>query len=84
MHADKQEAAELRDAVDRQDRVRRILLWILWANLILVGVKIWVGSVIGSLAVLGDAAHSGVDAIANVVGLTAIFFAAAPPDEEHP
>ncbi len=84
MHADKQEAAELRDAVDRQDRVRRILLWILWANLILVGVKIWVGSMIGSLAVLGDAAHSGVDAIANVVGLTAIFFAAAPPDEEHP
>jgi cation diffusion facilitator family transporter len=43
-----------------------------------------VGLAIGSLAVLGDAAHSSVDALSNVVALTAIAFAAAPPDEEHP
>lgn len=84
LRAENREATGRLDAADRQDRVRRILLWILWANLMLVGVKIGVGSVIGSLAVLGDAAHSGVDAIANVVGLTAIVFASAPPDEEHP
>ncbi len=72
------------DEPDRQRQVRRILFWIFWANLLLVVIKIGVGFTIGSLAVLGDAAHSGVDAIANVVALTAISFAAAPPDEEHP
>lgn len=76
-------AADPRD-IARQARVRRILFWILWANLALVAVKVAVGLAIGSLAVLGDAAHSSVDALSNVVALTAIAFAAAPPDEEHP
>lgn len=69
---------------DRAPRVRRILFWILWANLLLVGLKVAVGWIIGSLAVLGDAAHSGVDALNNVIALAAIRLAAAPPDEEHP
>ncbi|UCF19100.1 MAG: cation transporter [Gemmatimonadota bacterium] len=64
--------------------MRRILLWILWANLLLVAVKIAVGWKIGSLSVLGDAAHSGTDALNNVVALAAIYLAAAPPDEKHP
>lgn len=69
---------------ERQRQVRSVLLWILWANLALVGVKVGVGWAIGSLAVLGDAAHSTIDALNNVIGLTAIRFAAAPPDEDHP
>ncbi|UCC49596.1 MAG: cation transporter [Gemmatimonadota bacterium] len=72
------------DDAARQRRVRRILFWILLANLLLVGVKIGVGWLIGSLAVLGDAAHSGVDALNNMIALAAIHLAAAPPDEEHP
>jgi cation diffusion facilitator family transporter len=72
------------DEVSRQRSVRRILFWILWANLLLVGVKVAVGWAIGSLSVLGDAAHSGTDALNNVIALTAVYFAAAPPDEEHP
>lgn len=72
------------DDAARQHRVRRILFWILLANLLLVGVKIGVGWLIGSLAVLGDAAHSGIDALNNVIALAAIHLAAAPPDEEHP
>jgi cation diffusion facilitator family transporter len=43
-----------------------------------------VGWAIGSLSVLGDAAHSSVDALSNIVALTAIGFAAAPPDDQHP
>ncbi|MGD2151673.1 MAG: cation diffusion facilitator family transporter [Gemmatimonadales bacterium] len=70
--------------VERQRRVRRILFWILWANLALVAVKVAVGWVIGSLSVLADAAHSGTDALSNVIALTAIHLAAAPPDDEHP
>lgn len=69
---------------ERPARVRRILFWILWANLLLVGVKVGVGWLIGSLAVMGDAAHSGVDALNNLIALGAIYLAAAPPDEEHP
>jgi len=72
------------DDAARNRRVRRILFWIFWANLLLVGVKIAVGWWIGSLSVLGDAAHSGTDALSNLIALAAIYFAAAPPDEEHP
>lgn len=72
------------DGLDRAVRVRRVLVWILGANLVLVIAKVIVGAAFDSLAVLGDAAHSGVDTINNVVALTALYYAAAPPDEEHP
>ena len=68
----------------RYDRVRKILWLVLAANLFVVLVKLFVGLRAGSLAVLGDAAHSGVDALNNVVGLFAVNAAAEPPDEEHP
>ena len=70
--------------VGRLDRVRRVLWLVLAANLLVVAVKLFVGLRAGSLAVLGDAAHSGVDALNNVVGLFAVNAAAEPPDEEHP
>jgi cation diffusion facilitator family transporter len=72
------------DEATRLRRVRRILVWILWANALLVVVKVAVGFRIGSLSVLGDAAHSATDALNNVIALTAVYFAAAPPDEDHP
>jgi cation diffusion facilitator family transporter len=72
------------DGAVRARRVRRILFWILWANLLLVGVKVGVGWLIGSLSVLGDAAHSGTDALNNIVALGVMYLAAAPPDERHP
>ncbi|MDT8436313.1 MAG: cation diffusion facilitator family transporter [Gemmatimonadota bacterium] len=77
------------DAVDggdgaRRRAVRRILWAVLGANLFVVALKLWIGIRSGSLAVLGDAAHSGVDALNNVIGLLAVRVAAAPPDDEHP
>ncbi|MCZ0934944.1 MAG: cation diffusion facilitator family transporter [Gemmatimonadetes bacterium] len=69
---------------NRHARVRRILLWVLLANVAVIAAKLIVGLRSGSIAVLGDAAHSGVDAINNVVGLVAMRLAAAPPDAEHP
>ncbi len=72
------------DAKMRVQRVRRILVWIFFANAALVAVKIGIGLMTGSISVLGDAAHSGTDALNNLVALTAIYFAAAPPDERHP
>jgi cation diffusion facilitator family transporter len=68
----------------RHAAVRRVLWAVLLANLAVIAAKLWVGVRAGSLAILGDAAHSGVDAMNNVVGLAAIRAAAAPPDEDHP
>lgn len=64
--------------------VRRVLLGLLFANVVVVGAKLGVGLVSGSLAVLGDALHSSVDSIYNVLGLVVIRVAAQAPDEEHP
>jgi cation diffusion facilitator family transporter len=64
--------------------VRRILVLVLGANLVVVGLKLFVGVRAGSLSVLGDAAHSGFDALNNVIGLFAVRAAARPPDAEHP
>ena len=69
---------------DRHAAVRRVLWAVLLANLAVIVAKVWVGVRSGSLAILGDAAHSGVDALNNVVGLAAVKAASAPPDEEHP
>jgi cation diffusion facilitator family transporter len=69
---------------ERHTAVRRVLWIVLSANVVVIAAKVWVGLRAGSLAVLGDAAHSGVDALNNVVGLAAIRAAAIPPDEEHP
>ncbi|MFQ5889091.1 MAG: cation diffusion facilitator family transporter [Gemmatimonadota bacterium] len=68
----------------RRSAVRRVLWWVLAANLVVIAAKIAIGVRSGSIAVLGDAAHSGVDALNNLVALFAVRLAAEPPDEEHP
>ena len=69
---------------DRNIRVRRVLLGLLAANLAVVGAKFVVGVRTGSLGVLGDAVHSSVDAINNVLALGVMWVAAREPDEDHP
>ena len=44
---------------DRHAAVRRVLWAVLLANLAVIAAKVWIGLRSGSLAVLGDAAHSG-------------------------
>ena len=58
-----------RKALDRSAAVRNVLRGLLVANVAVVIAKAAVGTVAGSLAVLGDAIHSSVDAIYNVLGL---------------
>lgn len=69
---------------DRAASVRRVLLGLLFANLAVVGAKLIVGLTAGSLAVLGDALHSTVDALNNVLSLVVVRVAAKAPDEDHP
>jgi cation diffusion facilitator family transporter len=68
----------------RPAAVRRVLLGLLVANLAVLAVKVFVGLVSGSLAVLGDALHSSVDSIYNLLGLIVVRVAAQAPDEDHP
>lgn len=69
---------------DRNDAIRRVLLGLLVANIAVVLVKLVVSWRTGSLAVLGDAIHSSVDALNNVLGLAVMRVAAKGPDDEHP
>lgn len=71
-------------ALDRSGAVRRVLRGLLVANIAVVIAKAIVGAWAGSLAVLGDALHSSVDAAYNVLGLIVVRVAAQAPDEDHP
>ncbi len=64
--------------------VRRVLLGLLAANLAVVAAKLIVALASGSLAVLGSAVDSGMDALSNVLALTVVRVAAKEPDEDHP
>src|SRR5207248_3638200 len=61
-----------------------VFIGLLVANLAVVGVKLAVGITSGSLAVLGGAVDSCVDALNNVLALIIVRVAAKEPDEDHP
>ena len=71
-------------ARDRATLVRRVLVGLFFANLGVVIAKLLVGLAARSLAVLGDALHSSVDAVNNLLALVVVRVAARAPDEEHP
>jgi len=71
-------------ALDRSRAVRRVLGGLLVANIAVVVAKTAIGMLAGSLAVIGDAVHSSVDAVYNVLGLVVVRVAARAPDEDHP
>ncbi|MHB1417945.1 MAG: cation diffusion facilitator family transporter [Chloroflexota bacterium] len=54
------------------------------SNLMLTLLKLMVGIWIGSVSVVAEAIHSGVDLLASLIALFAVRSAAKPPDEEHP
>ncbi|KAF5090267.1 putative cation efflux system protein [anaerobic digester metagenome] len=65
-------------------RVRRIFLIVLALNLFVALAKVVFGLLAGSVSMVADAFHSGFDSLSNVVGIVALYFAAKPPDPEHP
>lgn len=70
--------------MDNYKEVRRVLLAVLLANLIITVIKISLGLVTGALGVVADGFHSLVDSSSNLIGLTAIRLASRPADERHP
>jgi cation diffusion facilitator family transporter len=69
---------------DRAARVRRVLVVILVANLAVLGVRLLIGIVSGSMAILGGALDAAVDTLNNGLALTVVRVASKEPDEEHP
>src|SRR4051812_30439872 len=67
-----------------QDEKRGAALTSLLAAVGLTAFKIIVGVATGSLGILAEAAHSGLDLVAALMTFLAIRFSGQPPDREHP
>lgn len=65
-------------------QVQRILFLILLANFLVAAVKLIFGMLIHSSSLTADGFHSFADGAGNVIGLSAVRFAAIPEDAEHP
>ncbi len=71
----------------RTNRLRevRFVLWsVLACNLVVALAKLSYGLMTEALAMQADGFHSLFDGVSNVVGLTGLWLAAAPPDYHHP
>lgn len=63
---------------------RRVALLSVASNSVLTVVKLVIGLVTGSVAVISEAAHSASDLMASVITVGAVRTAAKPADREHP
>ena len=75
------------DAANEQDRHRRkirIALLSVASNTALVLMKLIIGVAIGSVSVISEAIHSGIDLVAAVIAWFSVSTAGKPPDDEHP
>lgn len=67
-----------------EQKVKKVLIIILFVNWAVALVKIILGNAIGSGSVTADGFHSLSDGFSNVVGLIGIYLASRPKDEQHP
>jgi cation diffusion facilitator family transporter len=65
-------------------RKTRVVLVSVVSNALLIVFKIAAGVVMGSVAVISEAVHSGIDLLAAVVAYIAVRMAEKPADDEHP
>jgi cation diffusion facilitator family transporter len=64
----------------RLQKVRQVLLYTLFLNLIVATAKIIYGYITDSISMLSDGFHSFFDGISNVIGLVGIWIASQPPE----
>lgn len=72
------------DAMAAEKEKRWVALTSLWAAVGITLFKIAVGVATGSLGILAEAAHSGLDLLAAAMTFMAIRLAGKPADPEHP
>ncbi|MCX5856864.1 MAG: cation diffusion facilitator family transporter [Deltaproteobacteria bacterium] len=70
--------------MDAQTRKVRVAVLSVISNITLVVLKIIVGALIGSVSILSEAIHSGVDLIAAIIALFSVRTSGIPPDKRHP
>ena len=63
---------------------RRVALISVAAAIVLTGGKLVVGLLTGSLGMLSEAAHSGLDMVAAIVTYLAVRISGRPADSDHP
>ena len=66
-----------------QTRKTRVALLSITSNSVLVALKIVVGMAIGSVSVISEAIHSGVDLVASVIAWAAVRRSSRPADERY-
>ncbi|MCJ7445152.1 MAG: cation diffusion facilitator family transporter [Methanotrichaceae archaeon] len=68
----------------RDKRKSNAALLSVFSNSSLVALKLVVGVMIGSISVISEAIHSGMDLLAAVIALFAVRTSGKPADEDHP
>lgn len=69
---------------DEQLEKRRVTLVSVTAAVVLTVLKLTVGLLTGSLGLISEAAHSGLDLVASILTLFSVRIADRPADEDHP
>ncbi len=69
---------------DNRSKIQLVLLLTLGLNLLVMAIKVIIGTLTGSLSLLADALHSVTDSANNILGLITNHFASPEPDREHP
>ena len=54
------------------------------SNSVLIAIKLIAGVMSGSVAIISEAAHSGIDLVAAIIAFFSVRAADVPPDQEHP
>jgi cation diffusion facilitator family transporter len=70
--------------MDPQTRKEKVALLSVLSNCTLVGTKLIVGFLIGSVSVISEAIHSGVDLMAAIIALFSVKTSSLPADGKHP
>lgn len=70
--------------IDRERKIRSITLWGILVNLFLFSIKIFIGVLVGSSALVADGFHSLSDLATDFVVLAGVRLSSRPPDEAHP
>jgi len=70
--------------MDAQSRKVRVAALSVISNTTLVVMKLIVGLLTGSISIISEAIHSGVDLIAAIIALFSVKTSSLPPDKRHP
>jgi cation diffusion facilitator family transporter len=69
---------------DREQKIRSITVWGIFVNMFLLALKIFIGVLISSSALVADGFHSLSDLATDFVVLASTRLSSKPPDETHP